>query len=185
MKAALYLRVATEEQARGALSLTVQEQRCRAAALQDACQEIKLYRDDGYSGKSLDRPALQELLSNLGNLDVIYAYDQSRLRRSQRDWWNLVELFAQHEIRIVGVAQQRDLDTATGRMTSGILGATYEFYLEELRQRINDALMLRVRSGLKHGRPAYGYDWPRDARGETMPSLPAKEIGQHERQQMD
>lgn len=128
---------------------------------------------------------MQELLSELESLDVIYAYDQSRLSRSQRDWWNLVDLFAQHEIRIVGVAQQLDLDTATGRMTSGILGATYEFYLEELRQRINDALMLRVRSGLKHGGPAYGYDCPRDARGGSSPSLPAKEIGQHERQQVD
>ena len=62
MAAALYLRVSTEEQAREGLSLSMQEERCREAALADGCQDIQVFRDDGYSGTTLERPALQRLV---------------------------------------------------------------------------------------------------------------------------
>ena len=59
-----YVRVSTDEQAEG-FSLDAQEDRIRAYAESQDFRLLKIYRDDGYSAKNLDRPAMQELLKDL------------------------------------------------------------------------------------------------------------------------
>jgi len=90
MKALCYLRVSTEEQAREGLSLSMQEDRSREAALADGCKDIQVFKDDGYSGTPLDRPALQRLLTDPENLDIVYVWKLDRLSRSDRDTANLL-----------------------------------------------------------------------------------------------
>lgn len=103
MIAALYLRVSTEEQAREGLSLSVQEERCREAALADGAEQVRVFRDDGYSGTTLDRPALQELLASLEAVDVVYVWKLDRLSRSVRDMANLTAGFAETGVGLKSV----------------------------------------------------------------------------------
>src|ERR1700716_33183 len=66
------------------------------------------YDDGGYSGGSTDRPALQQLSSDVsaGNIDVIVVYKVDRLTRSLADFAKLVELFDGHKVSFVSVTQQ-------------------------------------------------------------------------------
>jgi site-specific DNA recombinase len=61
------------------------------------------YDDGGYSGGSMERPALQKLLTDVkaGKLDVIVVYKVDRLTRSLADFAKLVELFDAHQVSFV------------------------------------------------------------------------------------
>jgi DNA invertase Pin-like site-specific DNA recombinase len=77
------------------------------------------YDDGGYSGGSMDRPALLKLLADVQGrrIDVIVAYNVDRLTRSLADFAKLVELFDKHEVSFVSVTQAFNTTTGMGRLT--------------------------------------------------------------------
>src|SRR5438552_6426636 len=81
------------------------------------------YDDGGYSGGSTERPALQQLLSDVraGKIDVIVVYKVDRLTRSLADFAKLVELFDSYEVSFVSVTQQFNTTTSMGRLTLNVL----------------------------------------------------------------
>lgn len=62
MRCAIYTRVSTEEQARGGVSLDMQEDRCRQAALAAGAEAVELFCDEGYSAKDMNGPAFGSCL---------------------------------------------------------------------------------------------------------------------------
>lgn len=60
--AALYVRVSTEEQAERGASIEAQEEFLREWAAKEGFEVYKVYRDEGISGATLERPALQALI---------------------------------------------------------------------------------------------------------------------------
>src|SRR5215208_7061321 len=88
-------------------SLDAQREACEAYIKSQAHEGWRLvpdrYEDGGLSGASLDRPALQKLLSDIdaGSIDVVVVYKVDRLTRSLADFANLVELFDQHQVSFV------------------------------------------------------------------------------------
>jgi DNA invertase Pin-like site-specific DNA recombinase len=77
------------------------------------------YDDGGFSGGTLERPALQSLLSDVaqGRIDIIVVYKVDRLTRSLADFAKLVELFDQHGVSFVSVTQQFNTTNSMGRLT--------------------------------------------------------------------
>ena len=77
------------------------------------------YDDGGYSGGSMDRPALQRLLDDVRarRIDVIVVYKVDRLTRSLADFAKLVELFDAHQVSFVSVTQAFNTTTSMGRLT--------------------------------------------------------------------
>jgi len=65
------------------------------------------YDDGGLSGASLDRPALQNLLTDVraGKITVVVVYKVDRLTRSLADFAKLVELFDQYAVSFVSITQ--------------------------------------------------------------------------------
>jgi len=65
------------------------------------------YDDGGLSGASLDRPALQNLLTDVraGKITVVVVYKVDRLTRSLADFAKLVELFDQYGVSFVSITQ--------------------------------------------------------------------------------
>ena len=64
MKAAIYIRVSTEDQAKEGYSLEVQREYLESFAKREGLEIYKVYQDDGISGYSTERPALKELLKD-------------------------------------------------------------------------------------------------------------------------
>ena len=87
------------------------------------------YDDGGFSGGTLDRPALQRLLSDVevGLVDVIVVYKIDRLSRSLMDFARLVEILDRHNVTFVSVTQSFNTTTSMGRLTLNILLSFAQF----------------------------------------------------------
>ena len=75
------------------------------------------YDDGGFSGGSMERPALQRLLRDVegGVIDVIVVYKVDRLSRSLTDFARIVEVFDKHNVSFVSITQQFNTTTSMGR----------------------------------------------------------------------
>lgn len=111
------------------------------------------YDDGGFSGGSMERPALQKLLDDVRNqkLDVIVVYKVDRLTRSLADFAKLVELFDAHEVSFVSVTQSFNTTSSMGRLTLNVLLSFAQFEREVTGERIRDKIAASKKKGLWMG----------------------------------
>src|ERR1700678_1308859 len=111
------------------------------------------YDDGGYSGGSMDRPALQRLLDDVRahRIDVIVVYKVDRLTRSLADFAKLVELFDAHQVSFVSVTQAFNTTTSMGRLTLNVLLSFAQFEREVTGERIRDKIAASKRKGMWMG----------------------------------
>src|SRR5258707_4139938 len=122
---------------------------------------INQYNDGGFSGGSLDRPALQKLLEDLEarRLDCVMVYKVDRLSRSLLDFARLMDLFDQRSVSFVSVTQQFNTTTSLGRLTLNILLSFAQFEREIIGERTRDKMSAARRKGKwVGGVPVLGYD---------------------------
>jgi site-specific DNA recombinase len=121
----------------------------------------KHYDDGGYSGATLNRPALQNLLTDVenGEVDVILIYKLDRLTRSLRDFVRLLDLLEQYNVVFVSITQNFDTDDSMGRLILNILLTFAQFEREMFADRLRDKFgAMRQRGMFVGGHPAFGYD---------------------------
>jgi site-specific DNA recombinase len=108
------------------------------------------YDDGGYSGGSMERPALQKLLADISShrVDVIVVYKVDRLTRSLADFAKLVELFDAHKVSFVSVTQSFNTTTSMGRLTLNVLLSFAQFEREVTGERIRDKIAASKRKGI-------------------------------------
>jgi DNA invertase Pin-like site-specific DNA recombinase len=108
------------------------------------------YDDGGFSGGSMVRPALQQLLADVEarRVNVIVVYKVDRLTRSLADFAKLVELFDAHGVSFVSVTQQFNTTTSMGRLTLNVLLSFAQFEREVTSERIRDKIGASKRKGL-------------------------------------
>lgn len=119
------------------------------------------YDDGGFSGGSLHRPALQELLEDMakGLIDIIVVYKIDRLTRSLADFAKLTEVLDKHEVSFVAVTQQFNTSTSMGRLTLNVLLSFAQFEREVAGERIRDKIAASKRRGMWMGGVVpLGYD---------------------------
>ncbi len=107
------------------------------------------YDDGGFSGGTLERPALKRLLADVTarKVDVIVVYKIDRLSRSMLDFLNLVELFERHGVTFVSVTQSFNTKDAMGRMALNILVTFAQFERELIGERIRDKVAASRKRG--------------------------------------
>ncbi len=118
------------------------------------------YDDGGYSGGSMERPALQRLLDDIRQkkLDVIVVYKVDRLTRSLADFAKLVELFDANDVSFVSVTQSFNTTSSMGRLTLNVLLSFAQFEREVTGERIRDKIAASKKKGLWMGGVVpYGY----------------------------
>src|SRR5713101_7925941 len=119
------------------------------------------YDDGGFSGGTLDRPALKRLLGDIeaGGVQRIIVYKIDRLSRSLLDFARLAEFFEEHGASIVSVTQQLDTSTSMGRLTLNMLLSFAQFEREMVSDRTRDKMHAARRRGKwTGGMPPLGYD---------------------------
>ncbi len=119
------------------------------------------YDDGGFSGGSMERPAVKRLIQDLedGLIDVVVVYKIDRLSRSMADFMKLMELFDKQKVSFVSVTQHFNTDTSMGRLTLNILQSFAQFEREMTAERIRDKFAASKRKGMwMGGVPALGYD---------------------------
>ena len=119
------------------------------------------YDDGGYSGGTLERPALQRLLSDIrgSKVDVVVVYKIDRLTRSLLDFAKIVEVFDAHSVSFVSVTQTFNTATSMGRLTLNVLLSFAQFEREVTGERIRDKVAASKKKGMwMGGYPPLGYD---------------------------
>lgn len=106
------------------------------------------------SGKSKDRPELNNLLSQLRVGDTVVVWKLDRLGRSIKDLIYLVELFQKKDVNFISVTDSIDTSTAMGRFTFNIFASLAQFEREIIRERTNAGLSAARAKGRKGGRPS-------------------------------
>ena len=111
------------------------------------------YDDGGYSGGSLERPALQALLDDIKakKLDVIVVYKVDRLTRSLADFAKLVELFDANDVSFISVTQSFNTTSSMGRLTLNVLLSFAQFEREVTGERIRDKFAASKKKGMWMG----------------------------------
>src|SRR5438067_6812357 len=76
------------------------------------------YDDGGFSGATMERPALQRLLADIaaGRVDTVVVYKIDRLTRSLADFAKIVEILDQRNASFVSVSQQFNMTPTTRRL---------------------------------------------------------------------
>ena len=124
------------------------------------------YDDGGYSGGSIERPALKMLLADItaGKVDVVVVYKIDRLTRSLTDFARMVELFDAKSVSFVSVTQAFNTTTSMGRLTLNVLLSFAQFEREVTGERIRDKIAASKAKGMwMGGVPPLGYDLPTDS----------------------
>ncbi len=111
------------------------------------------YDDGGFSGGTLERPALKRLMADIeaGRINVIVVYKLDRLTRSLMDFAKLVERFDQQHVTFVSVTQSFNTTTSMGRLTLNILLSFAQFEREIAAERIRDKFAASKRRGIWMG----------------------------------
>ncbi len=163
-RVALYLRVSTDLQAnKEEGSLDTQEARCRSAlaARREPGQVTHVFREEGASGKSLDRPEVQRMLAAVraGEIDSVIVTRVDRLSRSLLDFYEVHRLFEKHGVQFQSLNETFDTSTAMGSAMLKIVLVFAELERRQTAERTSAAMQARAARGLWNGgHPPLGYD---------------------------
>ncbi len=165
MRAALYLRVSTQEQATSGLSLDHQEDVTRTAALKAGASSLEVFTDAGFSGTTLRRPALTALRTRLSEFCCVYVYKLDRWCRNISGFARLMEELAEAKVGFVSVSEGIDYSSSHGRLTMNMLASVAAYFADLNKERVRDVIRHRTETlGLPHGKPPYGYAPPAEKR---------------------
>ena len=118
------------------------------------------YDDGGFSGATMDRPALHQLLADItaGRVDTVVVYKIDRLTRSLADFAKIVEILDARGASFVSVTQQFNTTTSMGRLTLNVLLSFAQFEREVIGERIRDKIAASKKKGMwMGGVPPLGY----------------------------
>ena len=162
-KVAIYVRVSTLEQAEHGYSLDEQ-----IAKLEKYCDLhdytiYNIYRDGGFSGSNIDRPAISRLIqhANEKRFDCVVVYKLDRLSRSQKDTLYLIEdVFLKNDIDFMSMNENFDTSSAFGKAMIGILSVFAQLEREQIRERMGLGKLGRAKSGkpMNYVKPKFGYN---------------------------
>jgi site-specific DNA recombinase len=162
---AVYTRKSSEEGLEQSFnSLDAQREACEAYVLSQKAEGWvvlpKTYDDGGFSGGNIERPGLQQLMSDIvaKKVHIIVVYKVDRLTRSLADFAKLVELFDAYGVSFVSITQQFNTTTSMGRLTLNVLLSFAQFEREVTGERIRDKIAASKAKGMwMGGMPPVGY----------------------------
>lgn len=163
---AVYTRKSTEEGLEQDFnSLDAQREACLSYIASQKAEGwvpiLESYDDGGYSGGTLERPALKRLMEDVraGKVNIIVVYKIDRLTRALMDFSKLVEVFDQYGVTFVSITQSFNTTTSMGRLTLNVLLSFAQFEREVIGERVRDKIAASKKKGMwMGGSPPLGYD---------------------------
>ena len=160
-----YVRVSTVRQKMDGVSIEMQKEMIIKHAIMmeliSKKEEIIFYVDDGWSGKSLERPQIKQLIGKIkkDEVELLLCYDLSRLSRDLFDCNTLLRMLKNHNVAIKCIYDNADFATAGDRFTTNIKILNNQYERERIVERTNDGLLSIVENGRYPcgGLPPFGY----------------------------
>ncbi len=158
---AIYVRVSTEEQARSGYSIDGQIANCTQKGISLGLSDFEIFKDDGYSGEFIERPALDRLRQYLksGAIKNIIIYDPDRMARVLDIQLQLTAEIEQAKANLIFCTHDYDA-SPEGKLFFMIRGAISQFEKSKIRERTMAGKRTKALSGkLTFNDRAYGYDY--------------------------
>ena len=156
-----YVRVSTEEQTQHGYSLEAQTEAIKKYCEIQGWELLRIYRDDGYSGASMERPALEQLLADLHlrHFDTVVVWKLDRLSRNLKDTLYLLDdVFEKNEIGFTSIQEKFDTTTAFGKAAMQIVAVFAQLEREMITERMKMGKYQKARLGqFPGGHVLYGY----------------------------
>ena len=164
IKAGLYPRVSTQEQAKEGYSVGEQKERLKSYCAAMGWTVYNTYTDAGYSGGNMDRPGLQAMIKDVedGKIDKVVVYKLDRLSRSQKDALHMIEdVFLPNNVDFVSITENFDTSTAFGKAAIGMTAVFAQLEKENIRQRMEMGREAKAKSGyyIRSKQLPLGYDY--------------------------
>lgn len=150
MKVAIYTRVSTIEQAEEGYSISEQQDKLKKYCDIKDWKVARVYTDPGFSGSNVNRPSLQQLISDCKNhmFDAVLVYKLDRLSRSQKDTLYLIEdVFNKNGVDFISLSENFDTSTAFGKAMIGILSVFAQLEREQITERMTLGRVGRAKAG--------------------------------------
>jgi len=153
-----YTRVSTEEQVKG-VSLDAQAENIRRYCELYGLHLAEVLIDEGISGKSMDRPAMQELMARVeqGEVEAVVFYKLDRVGRNTVDILNFAEALKKANVALHSVTERIDTTSAHGEFFFTLLAALATMERKQISERTKAALAHKQDRGEWIGRPPAGY----------------------------
>lgn len=163
MQVAAYIRVSTDEQAEQGISIPAQKSRLASYCKSQGWDIYKFYVDDGYSGKDLNRPDVQNMIEDAkgGFFKAVVVVKLDRLSRRQKDVLYLLEdVFEPNVIGFKSATEPFDTTTPFGKAALGMMAVFAQLERETIIERVKMAKRESAKQGRFLGGPApYGYTY--------------------------
>ena len=174
IKAGLYARVSTDSQLEG-YSIDAQKEFLISYAKSKDYTEFEFYIDGGYSGKDLNRPAIQRLISDCKNhkIDAVFVFKLDRISRSQRDTLYLIEeVFNKYDVSFISMRENFDTSSPFGKAMIGVLSVFAQLERETILERTRIGLKKRAEAGLWRGGGKIPFPYRYDRNTGTLVPIP-------------
>ena len=137
--------------------------------------EFEYYIDGGYSGKDLNRPAIQRLIEDCKNhkIDAVFVFKLDRISRSQRDTLYLIEeVFNKYDVSFISMRENFDTSTPFGKAMIGVLSVFAQLERETILERTRIGLKKRAEAGLWRGGGKIPFPYRYDRNTGTLIPIP-------------
>ena len=156
IRAAIYCRVSTEDQAKEGYSLSAQEDRLKSYCNAKEWVIEKLYIDDGYSGRTDDRPAYTMMMEEKDQWDVMVVLKMDRIHRNSKNFTLMMEGLKIEGKEFTSMQESFDTTTAMGRFVMDIIQRIAQLESEQIGERV----YIGMRQKALEGKGILGFNIP-------------------------
>jgi DNA invertase Pin-like site-specific DNA recombinase len=159
VRAAVYTRVSTEDQAREGFSLEAQRERLTAYCESQGWEITEIYIDDGFSGRDTRRPAYQRMMEQNERWDMILVMKMDRIHRNSKNFMIMMENLEKLGKKFMSMNESLDTSTAVGRFVVDIIQRIAQLESEQIGERTYMGMAQKAESGegLLGFCPPFGY----------------------------
>jgi len=161
VRAAIYTRVSTEDQAKEGFSLDAQLDKLRSYCKARDWTIAGEYVDDGYSGRNVKRPAYTRMMEEMDKWDTILVIKMDRIHRNSKNFMLMMEDLKKHGKEFVSMTESLDTSTAMGRFVMDIIQRIAQLESEQIGERVYIGMEQKARTngGVLGFNIPYGYDY--------------------------
>ena len=164
-KTAVYCRVSTEEQALEGYSIDAQKEILENYCVAQDYEIWAVYVDDGFSGRSTNRPAYRRMMEEIDRWDIMLVLKMDRIHRNSRNFMNMMDTLGRKHKEFVSATESLDTTNAMGRFVMAMIQNIAQLESEQIgertymgmRQKAETMSNTREASRTMGMNPPYGY----------------------------
>jgi DNA invertase Pin-like site-specific DNA recombinase len=161
VRAAIYTRVSTEDQAKEGFSLDAQLEKLRAYCTARDWEIAGEYVDEGYSGRKTRRPAYTKMMEEIEKWDALLVIKMDRIHRNSKNFMLMMEDLGKKGKEFVSMMESLDTSTAMGRFVMDIIQRIAQLESEQIGERVYIGMEQKAKQngGVLGFNIPYGYDY--------------------------